>query len=72
MNNIFQFIQSFRNPQAMIQNIMSNNEMMQNPMLRSGIELYQKGDMKGGEQLVRNICKERGIDIDEMRKQLGI
>lgn len=55
MNNVMQFLQSMS----------QNNQVMQNPTLRNGIQMGMKGDFSGIEKLVRNTCHSRGIDPDE-------
>ena len=49
------------NPMQMLQNLIANNT---NPIISNAISLAQKGDVKGVEQIARNICKERNIDYD--------
>lgn len=49
------------NPQQMIQNILKNNP---NPMLNNLVQMAQKGDKQGIENIARNILKERGRDFD--------
>lgn len=70
MNNPFNFIQFISNPQAFIQNAAKNNQIMSNPMAKNTIEMIQKGDGKGVQELARNMCKERGINADDAIKQL--
>lgn len=69
MNNSLQFVQIMRNPQAFMQNILQNQQAMQNPMVKNTIEMMQKGDRKGTEEMARNMLKERGLDPDEIYKQ---
>ena len=59
-------MQAMMNPQQFFQNMMNNQQFMQNPVLRNAIQMGQKGDFKGAEQLARNICKEKNIDPDKM------
>lgn len=74
--NLMQFAQALRNPQQFIQNAMNNSQIMQNPMQRNALEMIQKNDTKGLEELARNICKERNINpndaISQLRKQFNI
>lgn len=74
--NPLQMLGAMKNPQAFIQNIMNNNQIMQNPMAKNVIEMYKKGDMEGIEQLGRNLCKEKGVNPEDMmnniKSQLGI
>lgn len=72
MNNIFQMLQSIRNPQALMQNILNNPQLSQNPMMHNALDLYNKGDVQGLQNLAQNLAKEQGISIDDIRKQLGV
>ena len=64
------------NPQQFMQQIMGNSQIMSNPMMKNTMQMAQNGDMKGVEQMARNLCKEKGIDADEMfnniKKQFDI
>lgn len=70
MNNIFQMMNSVKNPQQFMQQIMNNSEVMQNPIAQNTINMLQKGDKKGLEELARNMCKEKGINADDALKQI--
>lgn len=70
MNNIMQMLQSLSNPQQLINNIMGNNPMMNNPMMKNAVDMAQKGDSHGLEQLVRNIAQTKGVNVDDMFKQV--
>lgn len=50
------------NPMSILQNM-----AMQNPQLQPYIQMLNKG--ANPEQLVRQICKERNINVDELLKQ---
>ena len=49
---------------------------MKNPIARNAIQMAQKGDSKGIEQMARNLCKENGVDADKafesIKSQLGM
>ena len=62
--------QIMRNPQAYLNHIMSNNQFMQNPIGRNAVEMYQKGDIQGLNQLANNLCKEKGTTLDEMKMKI--
>lgn len=68
--NPMQIMQAMSNPQQFIQQMMSNSQIMQNPMARNAVEMMQKGDMKGIENMARNLCKEKGIDPNEAMNQI--
>lgn len=58
------------NVMGMIQQMMSNNQMMSNPMIKNAISMAQSGNSKGIEQMARNLCKEKGINPDDVMKQI--
>ena len=62
--------QIMRNPQSFMQQAMNNSQLMQNPISRNAIEMYQKGDKQGLNQLAQNLCKEKGTTLEEMTKQI--
>lgn len=70
MNNPIQFVQAMRNPQQFLQQMMNNNKILQNPIGKNAIEMYQKGDIQGLNQLANNLCKEKGTSMDEMTKRI--
>ena len=71
-----QMMQAFRNPQQFIQGMMNNNQAMQNPILKNALEMAQKGDRQGVEELARNLCKEKGVNPDDaigkIKSQFGM
>ena len=66
MNNPMQLMQMMKNPQAILQQAMQS----ENPIIKNAIEMYQRGDKEGINQLAQNLCKERGTSYDEMVNQL--
>lgn len=70
MNNPLSFMQAMKNPQAFMQNVAQNNQIMQNPMAKSAMELFQKGDSKGLQEMAENLCKERGTSADEVKNMI--
>ena len=67
--NIIQLMRS-GNPQQFLQQVMNNSQMMQNPMIKNTVQMAQNGDAKGIERLARNLCKEKGINADDMFNQM--
>lgn len=59
-----------RNTQAFMQNVMNNNEMMKNPIINNAMQMYQKGNTEGINQLANNIAKEKGVDINQLKQQI--
>ena len=64
------FFQAFRSPQQFLQSMIGNSQVMQNPMAKNVIGMAQSGDTKGIEQMARNLCREKGINPDEMINQI--
>ena len=58
--------QMMRNPQAFLQQAMQNG----NPIMQNAIQMYQKGDKQGLNQLADNLCKEKGINRQDFEKQI--
>lgn len=70
MNNPFHLLQAIKNPQQLINQFMNNEQVMSNPMIRNAVDMAQKGDSKGIEQLVRNIAQSKGMNADELFNQV--
>ncbi len=70
MLNPVMLTQMMRNPQGFMNQIMNNNQFMQNPIGRNAIEMYQKGDKQGLNDLANNLCKEKGTTMEEMTRQI--
>lgn len=71
MLNLMQFMQMMRSgtPQQMIFNNLKS-QAGSNPVLGNALDMAQKGDSKGLEELARNLCKTNGVDADKAMKQL--
>ena len=67
--NIFQMMKN-GNPQQFLQQMMGNNQITSNPLMKNTIEMAQKGDMQGIEQMARNLCKEKGLNADDVINQI--
>lgn len=57
-------------PRQMIQGLMGNNQIMSNPMAKNAMEMFQKGDMNGLQQMAENLARERGTSVEEVRNQI--
>lgn len=66
MNNPMALMQIMRNPQAFLQQAMQNG----NPILKNAIELYQRGDVDGINRIAENLCKEKGVSMDDAMKKI--
>lgn len=71
MINPMMLLQMLRggNPQQAIMNAM-RNQAGQNPVLNNALDMAEKQDTKGLEQLARNLCESNGVNADDMVKQI--
>ena len=68
--NIIQMMTS-GNPQQAIQNIIERNPSIQNnPLAQNAMKMYQNGDTSGLQNMAENMCKERGITVDQAKQQV--
>lgn len=70
MKNLLQLFSGIKNPQQFLQSMMNNSQVMGNPMAKNAIDMMQNGDTKGVEQMARNLCKEKGVNPDEIMQQM--
>lgn len=71
MINPMQIMQMIKegSPQQSIMDMM-RRQVGNNPVLNNAINMAEKQDTKGLEQLARNLCKSNGVNADEMIKQI--
>lgn len=74
MNNplgmMFQMMRGGGNPQQIIGQMMNNNQIMQNPMIKNAMQMYQKGDMHGLQNMAENLAKEKGTTVDDVKNSI--
>lgn len=74
-NNILQMIMQGKNPQQLVLNYLQS-QMGNTPMGQNLLNLAQQNNTQAIEQIVRNMCQQKGIDYDEQfklfKQQLGI
>lgn len=59
------------NPAQLLLNQMMNSPQVQNnPMAKNAMQMYQSGDSKGLQQMAENLCRERGITLDEAKQKV--
>lgn len=58
------------NPQAMIQGLMKNSQIMSNPMMNNALQMYQNGDMQGLQNMANNLAKERGTSVEQVKNDI--
>lgn len=72
---LVRMIKMGKNPQQLMTNVLQSS-MGNTPLGANLLEMVQRGDAKGIEQVARNVAKERGIDFDaalaKFRRQMDI
>lgn len=67
MMAIFQMMKGGGNPQAMLQKMMGNSQIAQNPMAMNAMEMFQSGNIDGLKSLAENLAKEKGQNIEDIK-----
>lgn len=70
MGALGQLMRGMQNPQAMVQGMLNNNQFANNPMMKNALQMYQKGDMQGLQQMANNIAKERGTTVEQVKTEI--
>lgn len=67
MMNPMNLIQMLKggNPTQMLMGML-RQQSGNNPVMQNALNMAEKGDSKGIENLARNLCKEQGVNPDEM------
>ena len=60
------------NLNELAQMILKNNTRFGNPVLDNAVQMYRANNSAGLEQMARNLAKEKGVDIEELRKRLNV
>mgnify|MGYP006954566031 FL=1 len=72
MMNPMQLMQMMRSggntQQALI--TMMKRQAGNNPVMNNAIQMMEKGDSAGVEQLARNLCKEKNLNPDDVLSQI--
>lgn len=64
---MLQLIQSSGNPMAMMQQMFGNHPMFQRAQM-----MLQGKTKKGQMKIIENLCKQRGINIEQLKSMFGI
>lgn len=66
---IMQMMKNGGNPQQMLMNMMKQ-QAGSNPIMNNALQMMEKGDNAGLENLARNLCRERNINPDDAFNQI--
>ena len=64
---LFGMLRNGGNPQATLMNLLRQNAG-QNPLINNALGMMEKGDTAGVEKMVKNLCKDKGLDPNEVMK----
>ena len=67
--NLMKMIQCCVNPKIILSQMMSISQFSNNPIMKNTFDMMNRGDSKGLEQLARNLCKEKGLNPEEIMSQ---
>lgn len=56
--------------QAILNQIINYSQVQNNPMAKNAMQMYQNGDTNGLKSMAENLCKERGITVDEAKQKV--
>lgn len=68
--NPMQMLKGMGSPRQFIQSMMGNSQIMSNDMVKNAYGMAQKGNFQGVENLARNICEAKGINPDDVMRQI--
>lgn len=63
-------MQSRINPNYIVQQLMRNPNLANNQLAQNALQMYQNGDKNGLNELMTNLCKEKGITREDVEKQI--
>lgn len=67
---MMQMIANSGNPKACVLNMLKQNSG-NNPMIENVLNMMSAGNEKGVEAFARNMCKEKGIDPEELYRNVS-
>ena len=56
--------------QAILNQMVNSTQVQNNPMAKNAMQMYQNGDSNGLKSMAENLCKERGITVDEAKQKV--
>lgn len=58
------------NPNMILQQMMRNPNIANNPIAKNALDMYQRGDVQGLNNLANNLCNEKGVSFEDMKTQI--
>lgn len=76
MMNMLQMMNSIKDPNKFIEQMMSNSATSNNPIAKNAFDMYRKGDVQGINELAKNLCETKGIKLEDairdIKSQFGM
>ena len=63
-------MQNNLNPNFIIQQMMKNPNLANNQLAQNALQMYQNGDKNGLNEMMNNLCRERGVTKENVEKQI--
>ena len=63
-------MQNNLNPNFIIQQMMKNPNLANNQLAQNALQMYQNGDKNGLNEMMNNLCRERGVTRENVEKQI--
>lgn len=58
------------NNQFVMNLIMNNPNVRNNPMMQNAIRMYQNGDVNGLNSMANNLAREKNVDINKLAEDI--
>lgn len=63
-------MQSRINQNYIVQQLMRNPNLANNQLAQNALQMYQNGDKNGLNEMMNNLCRERGVTKENVEKQI--
>lgn len=63
-------MQNNLNPNFIIQQMMKNPSLANNQLAQNALQMYQNGDKNGLNEMMNNLCRERGVTKENVEKKI--
>ena len=63
-------VQNNINPNFIIQQMMKNPNLANNQLAQNALKMYQEGDTKGLNDMINNLCQEKGVTRENMENRI--
>lgn len=63
-------MQNNLNPNFIIQQLMRNPNLANNQLAQNALHMYQNGDKNGLNEMMNNLCRERGVTKENVEKKI--